>query len=107
MATACTAGSYCEAGTERPMACPSGTQSAELANELADCVTSPGYYGPNGMPRATDSHPCPPHPPTQPPTPPLDTGLVLCRCQANRQVKPQEFWVSRCSDKNSNCGAEH
>jgi hypothetical protein len=54
MATACPANSYCEAGTERPMACPSGTTSAELANDLTDCVSAPGYYGPNGKPRATE-----------------------------------------------------
>jgi hypothetical protein len=58
MATACPAGSYCEAGTERPVACPSGTQSAELANDLTDCVSSPGFYGPNGTPRAPNTHPC-------------------------------------------------
>jgi hypothetical protein len=49
-ATSCPANSYCESGTERPMACPSGTQSTELANDLTDCVSSPGYYGPNGKP---------------------------------------------------------
>ncbi len=47
-ATRCPANNYCEAGTERPIACPSGTQSTELANDITDCVSSPGYYGPNG-----------------------------------------------------------
>lgn len=50
-ATPCPANSYCEQGTERPVACPSGTQSTDLANDVTDCVSSPGYYGPNGKPR--------------------------------------------------------
>jgi hypothetical protein len=46
----CPANFYCEQGTERPVACPSGTQSTDLANDITDCVSSPGYYGPNGKP---------------------------------------------------------
>jgi hypothetical protein len=64
MATACPANSYCEAGTERPVACPSGTTSAELANDLTDCDSAPGYYGPNGKPHAS-----PPLPVLAPPPP--------------------------------------
>jgi hypothetical protein len=47
-ATSCPANSYCQAGTERPIACPSGTQSTEVANDVTDCVSSPGFYGQAG-----------------------------------------------------------
>ena len=53
-ATACLANFYCEEGTERPMACPSGTQSTVLANDITSCVSSPGYYGPAGKFHAAD-----------------------------------------------------
>jgi hypothetical protein len=35
------------------MPCPSGTQSTPLANDITDCVTAPGFYGPNGKARPT------------------------------------------------------
>ena len=32
------------------MPCPSGTTSTELAGDLTDCVSGPGYYGRPGQP---------------------------------------------------------
>ncbi len=70
-ATACPANSYCQTGTERPVACPAGTQSTAVANDVTDCVSSPGFYGPSGTPpppppfygpSGTSPHP-PPHRP--------------------------------------------
>ncbi len=49
-ATACPANSYCEAGTEQPVACPAGTVSSPMASALTDCVSAPGYYGAPGQP---------------------------------------------------------
>jgi hypothetical protein len=49
-ATACPANSYCEAGTEQPVACPVGTVSRPMASTLTDCVSAPGYYGAPGQP---------------------------------------------------------
>jgi hypothetical protein len=63
MATACPANSYCEAGTERPVSCPAGTQSADLANDLTDCVSAPGYYGPNGKSQPALASALAPHTP--------------------------------------------
>ncbi len=49
-ATACPANSYCQAGTEQPVACPAGTVSGAMASALTDCVSAPGYYGTPGRP---------------------------------------------------------